>query len=154
MTITKWMAAFAMGSLLLTTACKKDDNKPSNTQLLTERPWKLTALTSDPAIDWFGASVTNVYAQLPACVKDDISVFKTNGIVNFDEGTSKCDPNDPQTVSGLWTFNTDETILSVTQDGETESWKVLDLKSGSVKVEYAYVFEGITYTFTATYAKQ
>ncbi len=138
-------------------SCEKDkDNKPDNTELLTGKNWKLTAFTIDPAIDWFGNGtlVTNIYAQLPTCAKDDLATFNKNGTVNFDEGATKCDPNDPQTTSGTWAFNTDKTIISVTTDGETESWKVLELKNDRLVIEYQEVEDGITYTLTGTFAKQ
>jgi Lipocalin-like domain len=134
-------------------SCKDDDAKPDKTKVLTGGNWKLTALTSDPAFDWFGTQVTNIYAQLPACVKDDLTVFKSSGTVNFDEGPSKCDPNDPQTTSGTWAFNTDETILSVTTDGDTESWNIEELKNDTFKAHYEITQEGLTYTFTVTFKK-
>lgn len=139
------------------TSCQKDkENKPDNAGLLTEKNWKLSAFTIDPAIDWFGNGtlVTNIYAQLPACAKDDLTIFNKNGVVNFDEGASKCDPNDPQTTTGTWAFNTDKTIISVTTDGSTQSWKVLELKGDRMMIEYQEVEDGITYTLTGTFAKQ
>ncbi|MBK8568278.1 MAG: hypothetical protein IPN76_34475 [Saprospiraceae bacterium] len=56
--------------------------------------------------------MTNICAQLPACIKDDNTVFKTSGTVNFDEGGSKCNPNDPQTTAGTWALSTDEKVSS------------------------------------------
>ena len=94
----KTLAVLMTALTLLTTSCKKDDDvAPDKTKILTSGSWQLSAMTVDPAIDWFGTPVTNVYSQLPACVKDDLAIFKTNGNVNYDEGASKCDPNDPQT---------------------------------------------------------
>lgn len=142
------------------TSCKKDDkdNEPDKTSLLTDKSWKMTAATVDPAIDWFGSGtkVTNVYAQFPACVKDDLVIFKKNGTVNFDEGATKCEPNDAQTVNALWSLNPAETIISITQTGETESWKILELTNSKLVVEYEEYdeFEGITYTVTITNVKQ
>ncbi|MBK9017455.1 MAG: lipocalin family protein [Saprospiraceae bacterium] len=149
-------ALVAMFGLLATinmTSCKDDDAQPDNTQVLTDGNWKLTALTSDPAFNWFGTPVTNIYAQLPACIKDDLTTFKESGTVNFDEGASKCDPNDPQTTSGTWAFSTDEKILSVTTDGETESWNIEALEDDIFKAHYEITEEGLTYTFTITFSK-
>lgn len=135
---------------------KKDETKADKTALLTEKNWKVTAMTVDPAIDLFGTGtpVTNVYAQMPACVKDDVTIFRKNGTVAFDEGGSKCAANDPQTRSGLWTFNTDQTIVSITEAGETDSWKIIELTKDRVKTEFTVQDEdsGITYTITSTYA--
>ena len=92
-------ALVAVCGLLATlsmTSCEKDKDKPDNTEVLTGGPWKITALTSDPAFDWFGTPVTNIYAQLPACLKDDNTVFKTNGTVNFDEGPANVSQATPK----------------------------------------------------------
>ncbi len=118
---------FALALVSFTfTSCEeddKDDAKADKTNVLVEKQWKAIAITVDPAIDLFGSGtpITNVYAQLPACSKDDVTIFRKNGTVAFDEGGSKCAAKDPQTRTGLWTFNTDQTILSVTEDGETQS---------------------------------
>lgn len=140
------------------TGCKKDkdETKADKTSMLAEKNWKMTAATIDPAIDWFGNGtlVTNLYAQLPACAKDDLTTFRKNGTVAFDEGATKCEPNDPQTRSGLWNFNTDQTIVSVTEDGETDSWEIIELTKDKLKVDYTIVDEGLTYTITSTFIKQ
>ncbi len=142
-------------ALFSTTSCKKDDDAtPDKVKILTGGQWQLSALASDPAIDWFGTPVTNVYAQLPACIKDDVTIFKTDGKVNFDEGPSKCSPNDPQTTTGTWTFNPAQTVLSVTRDGDTESWNVSELKGTTFKAVYTIVEEGITYTLSVTFTKK
>ncbi len=137
------------------TGCKedKDDNKADKTSMLVEKQWQATAFTIDPAIDWFGNGtlVTNIYAQLPACAKDDLTIFRKNGTVAFDEGSSKCSANDPQTRSGLWTFNPDQSVISITEDGETDSWNILEFSNDRIKVEFTVEDEGITYTLTSTY---
>ncbi|MEZ4933028.1 MAG: DUF5004 domain-containing protein [Saprospiraceae bacterium] len=149
------LAMVGLFALLFTTSCKKDDEAtPDKTKILTGGSWHLTAMTVDPAIDWFGTPITNVFSQLPTCVKDDLAIFKTNGTVNYDEGPSKCDPNDPQTTSGTWAFNTDETILSITSEGETESWDISALTKDTFKAVYQQVEEGITYTFSVTFEKK
>ncbi len=140
---------------IFATSCKDDDDAtPDKTKQLTGGNWQLSAMTSDPAIDWFGTPVTNVYAQLPVCVKDDLTIFKSNGAVNFDEGTSKCEPNDPQTQTGTWAFNTDQTVLTLTRDGETESWDITELKGDTFKADYKVTEEGITYTFSVVFVKK
>lgn len=153
-----WMAKLAllgMFALLFATSCKKDDPvTPDKVGLLTGGSWKLSAMTVDPAIDWFGTPVTNVFPQLPGCLKDDLTIFKTNGTVNYDEGPSKCDPNDPQTTSGTWTFNPEQTVLSITTDGETTSWDIKNLTSTTVTADFELIEEGITYTFSIAYNKQ
>lgn len=147
------VAVCAILATISMTSCEKDKDKPDNTEVLTGGAWRVTALTSDPAFDWFGTPVTNIYAQLPACLKDDNTVFKTNGTVNFDEGPSKCEPSDPQTTSGTWAFSTDEKVLSVTTDGETESWNIESLEDKTFKAHYETTVEELTYTFTVVFKR-
>lgn len=129
-------------------SCEKDKEEPINREnFLTQGSWQISALTVDPAIDWFGTQVTNVFAQMPACIKDNLTIFKNNGTTNYDEGPSKCDPNEPQTTTGTWSFNTNQTILSLTTDGETESWELSELTKDHISAQYQIIEDGITYTF-------
>lgn len=139
---------------------KKDDPapttpapEPTKTELLTGKNWKLTAMTSDPAINWGtgGAMVTDLYAQMSACDKDDISVFNVNNTYTDDEGATKCDPADPQTTSGTWVFNTTQTIITL--DG-TDSYNIEALSSSSLKINQVYNDGTTNYTFTMTFTKQ
>lgn len=159
MTFSKFFSLLLLAGSLAFVSCEKDKDIDADQpdKILTSGTWKLTALTVDPAIDWFGTSVTNVYAQLPACSKDDLTTFQSNGTVKFDEGTSKCNTNDPQTVTALWALSNDQKTISVTMNGETESWKINQLSKTTVQVDYEQEDEdgsGLTYTFTATYTKQ
>ncbi len=131
-------------------ACKKDDDK-SNSEQLVDKNWRMVAFTSDPAINIGGIQFSDLYAQLDDCDKDDLIIFKSGGAVNNDEGPSKCDPSDPQTTTGTWVFNTDETILTV--DGE--SWTILELDDDDLKVKYTGdpFGGGFNTTLTATFKK-
>ena len=143
-------------SIVAFTACEKDkDSEPkSKTSLLTSESWKMTASVVDPAVDWdgFGTMVTNIYSQMPACSKDDIVTFKSNGTYINEEGPSKCDPSDPDVIdTGTWTFNSDETKIII-DDGEgfTMDANILELTSSSMKITYDLVTD-VTYSFTETY---
>ncbi|TNE64686.1 MAG: DUF5004 domain-containing protein [Bacteroidetes bacterium] len=154
-TLTAILAILGMAVIFATTSCKKDDEETvDRAKLLTNGQWQLTSLTVDPALDFFGTPVTNIYAQMPTCVKDDLAIFNTNGTVNFDEGASKCELNDPQTTTGTWVLNTTQTILSITTDGETESWNISSLTSNAFNVQYQETLDGITYTFSGTFTKK
>ncbi len=146
MKIILW--AFAATALLLGSC--KDDEK-SNTELLVDHQWKITSITSDPAIDWTGTGVfvTDVYSQYEACEKDDLTIFKSNGVVNYDQGATKCDPSDPQTTTGTWAFSADEKILTL--DGE--SFDIITLDESTLKVKFIQdLGPGLPkYTLTATF---
>jgi len=132
-------------------ACKKDDDK-SNSEKLVDKNWNLTALTSDPAITFGGVSFTDLYAQSQDCDRDDLTIFKAGGTVNYDEGATKCSQSDPQTTTGTWVLNTDETVLTV--DGE--SWTILELNDNQLKVKYTDDFfgNGFNTTLTATFQRK
>src|SRR4030095_5049757 len=74
-------------------SCNKDDNYDNNnpkskTELLTAGSWKRTALTSNPAYGWNanGTSSTDVLSIMFACEKDNFDTYKTNGVMETDEG--------------------------------------------------------------------
>ena len=149
------VAMLGVFALLLTTSCNKDDDAtPDKAKLLTNGSWKMSAMTVDPPIDWFGIPVTDVFAKLPTCVTDDFAVFKTNGTVIYDEGASKCEPADPQTSNGTWSLNTAQTILTLTNDGETENWTIATLTTTTFKADFKVTEEGVTYTFSVTFVKK
>jgi len=63
--IKAFVAMISLSAPFNLISCKDDDVQPDKTQLLTSGNWKLTAFTSDPAFEWFGTPVTNIYGQLP-----------------------------------------------------------------------------------------
>src|SRR5688572_18671849 len=96
--------------VLLIVACnKKDADKPlGKTDLLTTGSWKLSAVMSDE--DGNGSYETNRYAEFDACFTDNIWTFKSNGILQMDEGASKCAATDPQNNETDWQLTDNETI--------------------------------------------
>lgn len=136
---------------VLMASCEKDE--VSKVDLLTTGKWKMSALTVEPAIDWFGTRVTNVYAQLPSCIQDDLTIFKIDGTVLYDEGPTKCESHDPQTTTAKWVFNPLETILSIADDGETQSWDLKTLDKNLFSVRYSVTEDFTTYTFDLNFIK-
>jgi hypothetical protein len=145
-------ATLILSSLFI--GCSKDDTddvkQPTKTELLTAHYWQVTALTIDPPLSIGGTQISDFYAQLDNCTKDNLEKYNTNNTVTYDEGPTKCDPADPQTQTSPWSFNSDETILTI--DGE--SYKVLTLTSTQLKMSFSELIGGINYTYTATYAKK
>lgn len=153
-----------VGSSLFLTNCKKDDKDPetdtttttptpaaTNTEKLTGKNFKMTAATIDPAI----VGVTDWYAQMEDCQKDNLYRFDTPNVYKEDEGATKCATNDPQTLTGTWTWNTDETILT-TKIGTDEavSYTVITNDGTTLKIKYTQDIQGTKYTVTGTYVKQ
>ena len=137
---------------LVFTGCKKDKKEdPSPTALLTNKNWVLTAETVDPPLPFGGTTITDVYAQLSACSKDDISKFTTPNVYTVDQGATKCNASDPQTVTGTWVLSSDQKTVTTTDASGTISFTILSLTSSELKVKGAEIQGGVTYNVTATY---
>lgn len=88
--------------------CKKD-NEQSKTQLISQQPWILTAYTITRLSD---GQVTDGFAPITPCYRDDKYIFKPDFTYEGNAGTIKCAPADPQVFSiGSWKFKSNETIL-------------------------------------------
>ncbi len=146
------------------TSCKKDkkeDPAPvakTKTELITGKNWKVTAATIDPAIDLFGTGTptTNLYAQLEDCNKDDLIRFDTPNAYKEDEGGTKCDATDPQTITGTWVFSADETkVTTNTASGGSTTFNITELTETTLKGTVVENFGGpVNYTLTITHTKQ
>ena len=153
-TIKTIAAACLMLSLTITSCKKKDEatptvatHTPTKTELLTGKNWKLTSSIVSPA--FFGE--TDLYASMLSCEKDNITIFNSNGTVTDDQGATKCDPSDPQqSTTYNWSFNTDQTILTI--DGDDGI--IITLSTTTLKISVVIAYGGTNYTFTETYTKQ
>lgn len=149
-----------VGSSLFFTDCKKKDKDPepeptpapapTNTEKLTGKNFKLTAATVEPALGGY----TDLYQQMDDCEKDNLLRFDTPNVYKEDEGATKCATNDPQTTTGTWVWNTDETILTTTSGSENTSFSVLTNDGSTLKVKYTEKVGSTNYAVTFTYAKQ
>src|SRR6186997_118448 len=106
---------FSCCAALVLFSCKKDEKSKTKTELLSNGSWHVTAYTVDPPIDWDGDGTdeSNVYPVIEQCIKDDHTTFFANGTGELDEGSTKCDPNDPQTIPLSWEFDQSESQLTV-----------------------------------------
>jgi len=150
---------FLFAAFLITTSisCKKDDDSPqTKTEIISGKNFIMTAWAINPGIDFNGTTITDLYSFLDDCEKDDITIFNNDGAVNFDEGATKCDAGDPQTTAGTWMFTENETKLSVTDDGETTVFTIVELTTSKLKISYQVVEDfGMgeeTYTNTVTFS--
>lgn len=100
-------------------SCKKDEDDPpppTNTQMLTTGSWKFQSGGFD--VDMNGTiDLDFASGILPACVLDNTATFSTNGTGVADEGATKCDAGDPQTVPFTWAFTSNETKVNFTGSG-------------------------------------
>ena len=99
-------ALLILVSVAVIIACKKssDNNNTTKTktQLITSATWKF---------DNAKVAGADISAFLDACDKDNTVTFTSNGSGTADEGATKCDAADPQSVPFTWTFENNETTL-------------------------------------------
>ena len=122
----------------------------TRTELLTAGNWIYTACIVSPAYDYYvdGNPVTDIYAIMKACEKDDFETYKINGIWEYNQGPTKCDQSSPQIeLSEPWSFTANETKVLV---GTTEC-TILELTSTTLKLQYTFEDSGVTYTEVDTY---
>jgi hypothetical protein len=146
-----------IATIVMVFSCKKPgDNSQANnpgktkTELITAGPWKRTALISTPAYDWNanGISDTNVLNIMFPCEKDNFETYYLNGIVETNEGPSKCNSLDPQTWAVTWKLADNETKL--VWDGMDE-YTLIELTATTLKFQSSFVEGGVTYTHVETY---
>jgi hypothetical protein len=128
-------------TLLILASCSKDDPKVSKTDLLTSKAWKQTKVKA-----------MGVEGEPDDCYKDNTYTYKTDKSYVEDEGATKCDPDDDQTTSGTWKFNSDETILTLTvgSDGLNISidQTIVELSTSTLKVKYTIFDIEVEETYT------
>lgn len=137
-------------------ACKKDpNNQPSQTALLTSKKWRLTAQTSTYKARGGGITadnITDVYAGIPACEKDNYDEYYADNTTVIDEGVTKCVASSPQRRSSSWAFNTDQTKILFTP-GATYNNNYIDIIELSATTLHLRKIDtstggNTTYTFT------
>lgn len=143
------------------TSCNDDDDDDDNgngggTSALTSGTWSMTGLTISPPVNINGVEISDFFPTLPACVKDDIISFLADGTLSTDEGPTKCDPNDPQTTTGTWSY--DGSTLTINDpDGDLQTINVSELTNSTLRGTYTMTDDfgngNQEYTFTVTMSK-
>jgi hypothetical protein len=129
-------------------ACKKDSNNNNNTtktktELITSSTWKF---------DNAKLGIVDVSGFFDDCEKDNTVTFVSNGKGNIDEGLTKCDAADPQTVPFDWNFGNNETTIHTTTPlfPGTSDFTISALSQTQLAVARDTVIAGITQSFVIT----
>lgn len=132
-----------------------DQSELTKTELLTSKDWLFVSEKVSPGKNIGGVTLTDLTDQHPACAKDNIVRYLNGNALNLDEGATKCNASDPQTLEGTWVFNADETniTLTITSYGVSYTEKVLELTENSLIISFTEIDNGTTYTHTVTYSK-
>lgn len=88
-------------------SCKKDEK--TKMELITEGNWILISDQEKVGSGEWQEFITSY----EACEKDNYLKFSANNTVEANEGASKCDPGDPQTMTGPWGFENGETQINI-----------------------------------------
>ncbi len=115
-------------------SCKKHD-KASNPIV---GKWTITAYIHD-GVDVYGTGI-------PPCLIDAIFTFTSDLKLIRDEGSTKCSPTDPQTITGTYSLNSDNTQLSTSIDGNLQVFNIKTLNSTTFKTEQVDNGDLATYT--------
>ena len=94
--------------LISSISCNKNNVlQKSKKELLTQKTWKLI----DNRQKLPNGSWSSVFPFMDSCRINDIYNYSPNFIYSVDEGVSKCNANDSQTVvSGSWSFQNNERV--------------------------------------------
>lgn len=141
------IALVAVFSAALFFACSKDDEK-TKIEMITSGSWRMTAATCEPAIPGVG---NNIFVLMESCQKDNIYTFNANGTKLEDEGATKCNPDDPQTVNGTWEFAENETKVILDKNTENEmTLTIISLSESQALFSTPDFMDGFVVTFTFT----
>jgi hypothetical protein len=123
-------------------SCKNDDNTTtpqptqSRTQLISAKNWFATGYTKNGVDLW---------PKTSNCQKDDIIAFKADGTFIYDNGPTKCDPNDPQSYTTTWKFIDNDT--KIVSDGDTT--EVIELTATKMVEKAEHLGSVYISTYTA-----
>lgn len=136
--------------LVVLSSCKK--NKSNSELILGD--WQVAALTVDPPQIQNGVVITDLYAQMEDCDKDNYYSFYSNNTYKFDQGAVICDSLEPQNISGNWSFLNDETKLQLIYQSDTILYNLIDLDKELLKMSYSgRDSNNILHTLTVTFEK-
>lgn len=130
-------------------SCKREmpEDATPLTDSIKDKNWLLIA---DSTVSSAG-TVENNYDLLPGCEKDDLVQFKSNKTLVRDEGATKCNASDPQTMTiGTWALNESSKVLTFTSV-EKIDFKIQKLDASNLVLTTVETINGVTFTETATF---
>jgi hypothetical protein len=120
-------------------ACKKDNGSGlSRTDFLTTNKWRLTAQTTT-VVSNGTTTVTDEYAKLAACQRDNFTKFNSNNTLVINEGATTCNPQNPRTWDGDWEYvNGDQNklVFSAYISSSRVPFDVLELSATTLRLRY------------------
>lgn len=134
--------------------CSDDDETVQVSDLL-QGTWQMSGWVVSPPIDVGAGPVSDLYAVLMEdCDKDDLSIFKANGVGEYNEGPTKCDPADPQTVAFTWALQNNDKNLVISGGGLSLTYEIVQLNNTTATLQIKEDVGGTLYTETWTYQRK
>ncbi|MEO9869578.1 hypothetical protein [Ekhidna sp.] len=129
---------------ILLTSCHEEPNRVNRTDLIA-------------GSDSFGKTwqVSHIDIEIGTvtpfrCVTDNYITYFPNGKYEINEGSSKCDPNDPPAVSGVWFMNETQEQLIVELGDSIQMWRIESMESDSHEITSLFKEGSRTYTFISS----
>ncbi len=117
---------FVFAFLAALHSCKTDDLVVTKIELIGRNSWKLLKV-----------KVGTTESNTTACQADDTYSFEINGTYSVDQGATKCDPGQDQSIVGKWVFSSDETKVRLLITGiSVQEKEILELTSTSMRLKY------------------
>jgi hypothetical protein len=134
-------------ALIFMQSCKKDNatTPKTKTELITSGSWKIDKVTLS-GIDYT--------SMIETCQKDNSISFQANGTGSWDEGPTKCDNADPQTNPFTWDFQSNETLLHISDNvltGTDDTLTILTLTDSQLILSEDVDLGGTTQTIVVTF---
>lgn len=133
-----FIAAIAAVSL---SSCKKDEK--TRMELITAGNWKIVS----DQVKFGNGNWEEFITGYEACELDNYIKFNTNNTVEGNEGATKCSPDDPQSMTGQWSFANGESQISMF--GEVAN--IDELNESTIVTSSSETFNGTTYYYKQVY---
>ncbi len=131
----KTIAIACLASGLMITSCKKEETPAptpaapvTKTSLLTGKTWKVTAARYKVN----SGAWTDAYSTMTACQKDNVTSFTTANVYTIDEGATKCNSADPQTLNGTWSFQNNESKIVMGYNSQSSTQNITTLNENTM----------------------
>jgi hypothetical protein len=127
-----YISKMLLASVVLTivcAACNPTDygTTPDTLALLTSGKWQMTSMT------WEGETET----ASNHCDSDNTYTLTKNGKITMDEGATKCNDTDPQTIVGIWTFaNAEKKQIHVNLPNIDALFQIVSMDSKTLQCQY------------------
>ncbi len=135
----KLINSMLIGSMIAVTlfSCNKKDsnsNNPNPPGATIVGTWKTVAMESDKEVELGIGMTKNIFLAIHPCQQDNLETYtsKTSGTRTQDEGATKCEPGDPQTIGVVPYTISGDTI----HFGANAYFKILSVDQTTLKYSF------------------